>query len=984
MTGLKKEKFWALANHKGQILTDFNIDAPSYFNSDDLATVRYEGKYGIINKEGKIIIPLEFDNKFDFSDNYLNKETPFTKVQKEDKVGIFSKTGKNIVPIKFFDVEDYYGQAFVTKMVPDIKKEPLYGLYSLDGKQILDCNYNDIAPRWDGYVFRKDNYYGFVDSLGNEIIPCEYTDISFPGIELEGVFIEPEKSGFQVIIEKSFQENNTELKKYGAFNVKTKEMILPVEYDNISIFGKDLVCARDNEYKIFYDGEFTSGYDTIADVFGEYSNKFIYKAGKRADKAFSYGLIDHKGSIHMPFDYTKIEYLVYSEQFNKTNDYFSDTSTYYNNILLGTKPHEQYSIHFINTSKTIDTENFMYSDFIHSETIWNSINYDFYTWNDYSSGSKEEIRYYALRFENKDGKTGLINENGDISQKYDEVLYAGQGTAKVRLDGLWGLIDLKTFKYILPLSFNSIGEFTCYEKEQINDCTIKAENETGQYKYDNTGRVLYSSYDGSIIKLNGKYGFAVYAYDQEMNDEYLKTIIEPQYSKLEMNEYDAEYQLFATNNKKKGVIDTRNEIIIPLEYDKIEYAENFDYDQFPLYLLTKNKKTGLAFSNGKIIVPAQFDKVLPAYYAIDAEIPFIVTYNDKKMGIYSYEGKEIIPCTIDKFETIEAYEEFMKIIKDGKIGLLSYQLKELAPCKYDEIKLDNEGNVLLRKNELWGYYLFYQDTLLQAEYKYAKGFSEGMAPVSIKDLFGYINEKGKMIIEPRFEDAEAFSYGRAAVKKNNQYAYIDMNGETITDFKYQKALQFTGNYAVIKNNDKFGYIDYSGKEIIEPKYKSAYPFSKTTAAVVNFEDKIGIIDQNGNIVQDFLFDAIEPKDEYYEVQKNKQWGIIDIDGKVLIDCEYDKFEDFYKDSENLVKINGKYGMIDSDGKQIIPCQYDYLYYFKDNLALAKKGKYYGYLNRNGEVAIPFQFKEAISFKDGEAYVKIKKETFYINKQGERK
>jgi len=139
-----------------------------------------------------------------------------------------------------------------------------------------------------------------------------------------------------------------------------------------------------------------------------------------------------------------------------------------------------------------------------------------------------------------------------------------------------------------------------------------------------------------------------------------------------------------------------------------------------------------------------------------------------------------------------------------------------------------------------------------------------------------------------------------------------------------------------------------------------------------------------------------------------KWGYIGLDGNFLIKPTFDYAELFNDNGRAIVSKNGLYGIIDSEGKTVLNFQYDYISDYSDGLAIAtdksgykvinKYGKIvfenkgyissfnegyaivesnnspdahslYGYLNREGKIVIPPQYESAGDFNNGRAIVK---------------
>ena len=89
--------------------------------------------------------------------------------------------------------------------------------------------------------------------------------------------------------------------------------------------------------------------------------------------------------------------------------------------------------------------------------------------------------------------------------------------------------------------------------------------------------------------------------------------------------------------------------------------------------------------------------------------------------------------------------------------------------------------------------------------------------------------------------------------------------------------------------------------------------------------KYGIIDFNGNIIVDFLYeDLMIVYDQNILAKMNGKYGAIDLNGNIVIDFKYDGidcFNDYY-----AVVLNGKMGVIDKNKQEIVPIYIDVYQY----------------------------------------------------------
>lgn len=87
--------------------------------------------------------------------------------------------------------------------------------------------------------------------------------------------------------------------------------------------------------------------------------------------------------------------------------------------------------------------------------------------------------------------------------------------------------------------------------------------------------------------------------------------------------------------------------------------------------------------------------------------------------------------------------------------------------------------------------------------------------------------------------------------------------------------------------------------------------------------KYALIDISGNNSINEAYDYIGNYDGVLLVSKNNKYGIIDADGKIIVDLIYDDLQNHnVTNNYYFAQLNGKAGVINSNGKIIIPIEYD--------------------------------------------------------------
>lgn len=258
-----------LLNFNGKVLIKAKYDDISAKNSfnygSDFKDVGYElknitdsgYKYGFASNTGKILLSPKFESiiKTDasFDDYYLI-------VQEKGRKGLF-KNNKRLV-------KSNYQEIAVASTAIVVKEYNKYGLYSLDGREL-------ISPRFDGYkIFGKyvtfvdgENEYTY-DGVGNQVAGTEFMIMSDVP-DKNYIIVSDKNNKYTLIVEgRVIQERYDDLRyafdnyfifqeneKMGVFEVG-KGVILPAEYDYINIiYGTNIIKATKGKDMTLYNKE---------------------------------------------------------------------------------------------------------------------------------------------------------------------------------------------------------------------------------------------------------------------------------------------------------------------------------------------------------------------------------------------------------------------------------------------------------------------------------------------------------------------------------------------------------------------------------------------------------------------------------------------------------------------------------------------------------------------------------------------------------
>lgn len=305
---------WGVIDSKGNIIIepvyDEYIVVPDNSKAIFICTkdVDYEkGTYKtiVLNEKNESIF-TEYD-KIEALENYdennnLWYESEILKVSKDGKYGIIDTNGKQIVKCEYEDIKVLKG----VKNVLLTKQNGKYGIIDNVGTVIIENKYASIEPistkYEDGYIVKNENgKYGVITYTKSIALETKYDDIK--NIYGEGKYYIAKSS-------KDWEIVDAEGKEY-----------LKGKYEDIAAINGENAIVKDNgKYGVvsIIDGKniIDIKYDSI--TYGAGENYIVSQNSK-------YGIINTNGNKLIDFKYTSILYRASSNIYEAGNeDYTSD------------------------------------------------------------------------------------------------------------------------------------------------------------------------------------------------------------------------------------------------------------------------------------------------------------------------------------------------------------------------------------------------------------------------------------------------------------------------------------------------------------------------------------------------------------------------------------------------------------------------------------------------------------------------------------
>lgn len=441
-----------LNGNNKEILTKYkNIQAISNNNTSinntyQTQVLRYcvDGKYGLISISGKEILPAIYESieTLEYKDGIL-------KVKKDGKYGLIDINGNEIVKTEFnsiatdgyYNIDSKYDKAgYIINIRTD--EGYRYGYINYKGRQILDTMYTNIKRitelKDDNliYLITYNNGKAGVLKNGQTLIENEYENIEFDSVN--NIFV--------------LQKNA----KQGVYDLEGN-MILPIQYENITFAGKYLNANKDGKLLVFdvtgtlQNEDSYKSLDTVAD--GKYSITI--------NRSNQYGVIDSNKTNILENKYSYIEY-TFDNYFIVSLEGKSGVLDANNNIIIPVEKDIIQNIRGTNMIQVIDsatntsefynkkmekvaTQNdariYIKDNYIEVASANNIEYFDF-------DGNKQEANKIfngnKIFAKQQDGKWGYVDKDGNtvVEFKYEMATNINEyGFGAIKLNGKWGVID---------------------------------------------------------------------------------------------------------------------------------------------------------------------------------------------------------------------------------------------------------------------------------------------------------------------------------------------------------------------------------------------------------------------------------------------------------------------------------------------------------------------------------------------------------------
>lgn len=508
--------------------------------------------YGLVDLTGKMVLKAVYDD-YEYSygetsmivlkkgSNYIGLDANLSSVFNKD-FSYIESFGDDLFKVQLGGVDNGYGTP----------EGGVFGLYDKNGKEIIPVQYEDIAQigyeSSNGYIIKRNGKYGICSATGKVLMEPEYSEMNCEG---------------DLCIVSRYIEQS-EQTKMGLINHKAFKEIVPTIYEYIE--------------SLSYDGD------------------FLFKLNNK------YGLLSKTGKIVLPANYNFLTStdLYENDNWVLANAYGEVTQSYYGSEVTGGNwgvidkqgdtilAFKFKEISFENDSivNLLDYDNKAYLMNLNTQSILTNssanylskINYDyensiFLMGKDVTRGDYEEATGGTYGLVTSNGKELVPFNYSEIKMESDHFIANSIDFNGYDLLNDQGEILIKSATTLVPLS-DSVFLVQIDGKALLYNVITKKYSLTNNFIDFATPEYYYGwgpVYIG-IKNTSDKWGIL---------NKQGEIIIDPQYCDVisSSDPYLIVAKCGALGHAfNYGVIDLMNQVIIPFEYESIEYVygESFE------------------------------------------------------------------------------------------------------------------------------------------------------------------------------------------------------------------------------------------------------------------------------------------------------------------------------------------------------------------------------------------------------------------------
>ncbi|WP_020532710.1 WG repeat-containing protein [Flexithrix dorotheae] len=690
---VKLDGKFGLINKKGKYLIDCKYDSLGWANTDSLPKF-YNDKvgfkqgsfWGLITVKGEEVVSPQF-HSINFFEQQIAKVGMLNSDNWAITYGAIAEDGSFVIQPQFTQLErDETGQFFKTQIQTEDQRK--VGLYSLNGKELIPCKYNQLKELGDG-IFAGLNdmqLWEIYNSKGEKISDLSFIEV-FPFEHGKAIAIKDYRFGIiepngNVLVDfrnKSIVGKNQELNitPFTRFSLAK-----PSSEKELDLYCDSLQNIAPDVFQIFMNGKAgwvnkeneLFGFDTNLNLTHLVDDLLIIKSGNKV------GVINSKWQNIIPIAYDKISLdksgLIRATKLNQPELF----NTKGENITNG---NYDFISEFSNEFYLIEAN----GQKIFTDKKLNPV---------FSFENAKPFKHdYAPVAEG--GLFGVIDSDGKwiISPYIDDIQVINHKYFVFHDNNEWGTVNPSGIELYKSSLKYKVLESGCVEIEEKGKKGLL--NQFGSLMLEPVYDSISKPSDDGIIKVYKK-GQMTFMDIEEKDAPNFKA-----FSGLEVDQQSGEKLFRAKIMNSYGFLDYLGRIRISNRYENVQnFSENLAGFQL-------NGRWGYIDKRESFVIQPKFEEVYPFKKG------FAKIKQEGKFGIINKQEKKVIAPEWDNIQR-SAFGNFI-IKKDGKYGMISSKDFSILYPRYEEVQDCGNDYIILLRDGKYGVNQINGITFIYPEYQ---------------------------------------------------------------------------------------------------------------------------------------------------------------------------------------------------------------------------------------------------------------------------
>jgi hypothetical protein len=687
--------------------------------------------------------------------------------EENQKKGLANKNGRVLIPPEYDDLGWTNGSAQLLVDVIGFKQGDLWGILNTRNEKITEPIYTSLTRFNESWIvaakklpYNSNIVYGVINSKGKAEIAFQYHNLQVHGSHiivtqhqegkfLFGVFDDRAKLVLPVKYDRvnALNENLYEVilnDKVAVFNNKGKGLTDFV-LDSVQLKGDDLLITHQNGKRglIAKNGQFI--------VEPQYKDFVIDRTSVKAQKFAMWQAYDHANQLKNTYYYDHLTPKgkgIYSVAVGAAEALIHESDS-----LLSPFTNFQIQAHFENyvAIKRAGRSGVMHlNGKMFLEPVYDSIRYE---------------RGIFLVKTLVDGKRGwnMVDLQGKIvtSHVYDELHWLGDSYFSGKRSNYWGVVNNQGRENVF-CKYDSVVAYT------EGKLLVKFLGEDGILNLDESWEILPQKKDIEIVDpirylIRSPYGSYVAFYP-------------------DTKQFTAEYFLYKHGNRylektldlKYGLLDEYGKRVIKPEFDEISELQSDS-----IYYARAGNAYSFITRSGKILVSKD-----PRFQEIhDMREEFIGVKIDNRWGFVDMNGKLRIA---NRYDNVGQYNEGLAPIRIlSRWGYVNKREEIIVQPAYDTVYSFTGGVCEVVKKGKYGLIDAQGKITLECDYDDITRIGTGGFLIEKDQKIGLAGRDGRLLILPRFDKVTDLNNGFIIASRNGKYGMFSNTGVSIIPMIYE-------------------------------------------------------------------------------------------------------------------------------------------------------------------------------------------------------